>query len=88
MHRSFRMLLNSSFAPKIVEGSRERVRQIAGELIDRFKDRGRCEVQADYANHLPVLVFMEMMDLPAEDAVQIKFWSDQITRLEGHLTMA
>lgn len=87
MHRSFRTLLNSSFAPKIIENSRERVREIAGDLIDRFKDRGHCEVQEDYANHLPVLVFMEMMDLPAEDAVKIKFWSDQITRLEGHLTM-
>lgn len=87
-HRSFRTLLNGCFAPKLVETSRARVREIAGKLIDGFKDKGQCGFQADYANHLPVLVFMEMMDLPHEDAVQIKFCSDQITRLEGHLTMA
>lgn len=87
-HRAFRTLLNGCFAPKLVETARARVREIAGTLIDRFKDKGQCRFQEDYANHLPVLVFMEMMDLPYEDAVQIKFWSDQITRLEGHLTMA
>lgn len=87
-HRSFRSLLNGSFAPKKIEHSRARVREVAVQLIDRFKDRGYCEVQEDYANHLPVMVFMEMMELPVEDATEIKFWSDQITRQEGKLTPA
>lgn len=86
-HRSFRMLLNGSFAPKIIGQSRERVREIAVELIEAVREQGGCDFQAAYANHLPVRVFMEMMDLPAEDAPMIKFWSDQITRLEGHMTI-
>lgn len=84
-HRSFRMLLTGSFAPKKIESARARVREIAGNLIDAFKDKGACEFQAAYAHHLPVIVFMEMMDLPVEDAKNVKFWSDQITRLDGDM---
>lgn len=85
-HRSYRTLLNGSFAPKVIRHSRERVREVAGDLIDALKDRGWCEFQQDYANQLPVRVFMEMMDLPLEDAVKVKYWSDQITRQLGDMT--
>lgn len=85
-HRTYRTLLNGSFAPKVIRHSRDRIRAVAGELIDAFKDRGHCEFQEDYASQLPVKVFMEMMDLPVEDAVQVKFWSDQMTRQMGELS--
>lgn len=85
-HRTYRTLLNGSFAPKVIQHSRDRIRTVASDLIDAFKHRGRCEFQEDYAAQLPVKVFMEMMDLPVEDAVKVKFWSDQITRQLGELS--
>lgn len=86
-HRPFRVLLNSSFAPKTINTYEHQIRDLVVELIESFRAKGQCDFQAEFADQLPIRLFMHLLELPSEDARQIKHWSDQVTRLEGTLTM-
>ncbi|MGH8597389.1 MAG: cytochrome P450 [Gammaproteobacteria bacterium] len=85
-HRPYRLLLNTSLAPKIVIGMEDRIRQLACALIERFRTEGQCNFTQDYAEVLPVQIFMSMVDLPQTDVAKIKYWSDQIVHPDGSMS--
>ncbi len=87
-HRPYRLLLNSSLAPKIVNGMEAGIRELAGALIEDFLPRGACNFTTEYAELLPVQIFMRMVDLPASDVPKIKYWTDQIVHPDGSMTYA
>lgn len=79
-HRPYRNLLNSGLSPKVVNRNEAQIRQIAVALIEDVRERGYCSFTKDYAERLPILIFLSMVDLPIEDAPRLKEWADQITR--------
>jgi cytochrome P450 len=54
IHRDFRRILEPYFRAGAVARYEAGIRQITGELIDSFVERGRCEFVEDFARGFPV----------------------------------
>lgn len=78
LHRPYRRLLNQALGPKVFLGYQDRIREVAGALIDGFKEQGRCEFQAEFASQLPIRIFIALADLPVGDVAMLKEWSEQL----------
>ncbi|MFA7554347.1 MAG: cytochrome P450 [Spongiibacteraceae bacterium] len=87
-HHFYRKTLNSTFAPAAVNRMDDRIREIVTDLIDQFEDKGQCNFTEEFAEILPIRIFLSMMDLPEEDTPQTKYWADQLLRPDGSITFA
>jgi cytochrome P450 len=85
-HTPYRLALNTTLSPKVVKGIEAKVRSIAANLVDGLKNRGECEFVSDYAEILPITMFMTLMELPLEDVPQTKFWANQMFRPDGSIS--
>ncbi len=63
----FRKLFSPAFMATALKAREAEARALAIELIEMLKPRGRCEFVTEFAQHLPIRVFMNMVDLPEED---------------------
>jgi cytochrome P450 len=75
-HRRLRRLVTKAFTPRIVEGLRPRIQEIADELIDRVADRGHMELVDDFAFPLPITVIAGLLGIPVEDQGRFRVWSN------------
>ena len=87
-HHFYRKTLNHSMAAAAINAMGEDIRAIVTSLIDGFADRGECNFTQDFADILPIRVFLSMMDLPEKDIPQTKYWTDQLIRPDGTITFA
>jgi cytochrome P450 len=85
-HGAFRKILNDNLAAKPIARMKPDVRKLAVELIDQFKPKGRCNFTTDFAEQLPVRIFMRVVDLPESDLPKLKYLADQFTRPDGSIT--
>ena len=85
-HRPFRKLLNDNLSPRALSGTEQRVTELTIDLIEGFKPAGRCNFVHDFAEQLPVRIFMQVVGLPVEDLPKLKHLADQYTRPDGSLT--
>lgn len=85
-HQHYRRLLNSGLSPRAVRGMEGMIRDTAAGLIAAFADKGRCDFIAQYAEVLPVRMFMEVVDLPQADGEKLKYWSDRIVHLDESMS--
>ena len=86
-HRPFRNLLNENLGPKPLKPMEEVVRDLAVTLIEGFQPKGSCNFTHDFAERLPVQIFMRIVDLPIEDLPKLKHLADQYTRPDGSLAL-
>jgi camphor 5-monooxygenase len=70
-HAGYRALCMPLFTPKRIDELRASVIELTGNMIDEMKPRGRCEFMADFALQMPIIVFLRLVDLPAEDREQL-----------------
>lgn len=75
-----RNIFMPALAPGKIVALEGRVRQITHLLIDEFHARGECEFVGDFANKLPVMMFMSMVNLPDEDRDQLLVWTEWALR--------
>jgi cytochrome P450 len=75
-HRHYRALVAGSFSAGRVKAMEPFVRDIAESLADDMARDSECEFVSRYAAWLPIRVIAQLLGLPAEDAAQIKAWSD------------
>ena len=87
-HHFYRKTLNHTMAPASVNAMGDDIRAIVTSLIDGFIDKGSCNFTHDFADILPIRVFLSMMDLPEDDIPQTKYWTDQLIRPDGTITFA
>lgn len=87
-HHFYRKTLNHSMAPAAVNAMGDDIRGIVTSLIDGFVDKGECNFTRDFADILPIRVFLSMMNLPEDDIPQTKYWTDQLIRPDGTITFA
>jgi cytochrome P450 len=66
-HGPFRAILAPAFAPSALDVLERQARTIAVELIESLRPKGECEFVRDFAERLPIIVFLNMMDLPLKD---------------------
>jgi cytochrome P450 len=79
-HTAYRSLINASFAPKAVAGLEAKARALAVRLVEELKPRGKCDFVVDFAQHLPIEVFMSIVDVPGSDRKQLLEWAEGMVR--------
>lgn len=75
-YRPYRLLINNGLAPKQVRRREESIRKLSIALIEAVRADGRCNFTTAYAEQLPIAVFLDMCQLPFEDAPMLKKWAD------------
>jgi cytochrome P450 len=66
-HGPFRAILAPAFIPSTLDVLEQQARTIAVELIEFLRPKRECEFVRDFAEKLPIIVFLKLMDLPLED---------------------
>lgn len=74
LHARYRAILNPFFTPTRVRTMRERAKALSRELIDEIRPRGACEFVNDFARVMPVIMFLSIVDLPADQRDQFVDW--------------
>jgi cytochrome P450 PksS len=74
-HTRLRGLVQKAFTPRLIENLRGRVREIADELLDAARGRGRIELMREFALPLPSIVIAELLGIPARDRHRFHRWS-------------
>ncbi|MEQ1880679.1 MAG: cytochrome P450 [Burkholderiales bacterium] len=65
-HARYRAVLNPFFTPSRVAALADKARTLAVELIEGLKPKGRCEFVEDFAQVLPVVMFLGIVNLPVD----------------------
>jgi len=79
-HKKYRSLLMKAFTPSAVEGLAADARALAIDLIEGFKDKGRCAFIGDFALHLPITIFMSVVGWPLADREKLVLIAEKIAR--------
>lgn len=67
----FRRLFAPAFTVTALKEREKEARALAINLIEELKPEGRCEFVTGFAQHLPIKIFMRMVDLPDEDRLTL-----------------
>jgi cytochrome P450 len=83
LHTQRRANLSRAFTPKRVADLEPRLRATARSLVDRFADRGSCDVVADFAAEFPSRVIAELIGIPDEALQECRAITDSVMRITG-----
>lgn len=70
-HKAYRALIEPAFRPATVEKYARRARELTVEIIERLLPTGQCEFTGDYATVLPLVIFLQIVDLPEDDREEL-----------------
>ena len=79
-HAAYRANVLSFFMPGQVWHLEHEIRDLAIKLIEVFRERGECEFIAEFAEQLPLIVFLSLMGLPQEDRIELHDWVEAFAR--------
>ncbi|WP_156843160.1 cytochrome P450 [Novosphingobium aquimarinum] len=71
LHTTYRGAIAPLFQPSAIERYRDDIRALTLALIEPLKARGECEFMADFAGQMPVITFLGILGLPAEDRLPL-----------------
>jgi cytochrome P450 family 142 subfamily A polypeptide 1 len=77
-HLTRRKLVSRGFTPARVRATTDHLGQLCDELIDRVCERGECDIVADLAAPLPLIVIGDMLGIAPEDRADLLRWSDDM----------
>jgi len=77
---AYRKLIQPAFMPKAIAALEARAREVAIAQVEKLAPAGRCEFVNDFARVLPIVIFLEMVDLPISDAPELMQWTEVMTR--------
>ena len=75
-HKDRRRLVSSGFTPRRVRAHEVGVRDLCDALIDRVCQKGHCDLVADLAAPLPLIVIGELLGVAPSDRDDLLRWSD------------
>lgn len=67
LHTELRKPLSRALFPKIIDQMEPRVLEMASALVDGLIERGECEFVSEFANVMPINIFLDLVDLPREE---------------------
>jgi cytochrome P450 len=73
-------MITPAFRPNRVRELAQEARALAISLIEGFLPRGECEFIADFAQQLPIIVFLNMCELPLADRPRLMQWTNASLR--------
>ena len=85
-HKKRRNLVNKGFTLRRVQAREARIREIAVELIERCKERGRFDFVMDLAAWLPLITIGDMLGVLPQDYPRLLRWSDDLLKGTGAMT--
>lgn len=74
-HTRLRKILERPISPKEVVGLRQRITELAGDLLDRLAGRSEFDAVSELARYLPVTVVSELVGLPEEGRQSMLRWA-------------
>jgi cholest-4-en-3-one 26-monooxygenase len=74
-HNPMRRALSGNFLRSHIGQWEARCRRVVAELIDRVAPIGQCDFVRDVAEQLPMLMILEMMEIPPEDRATLLRWA-------------
>ncbi|ETP68320.1 cytochrome P450 family protein [Planococcus glaciei] len=80
-HKRLRGLAQKAFTPKMISGMRDRIQEIADELLDGMENKKNINLIDDFAFPLPISVICEILGVPVEDRDKFRLWSNSL--IEG-----
>lgn len=86
-HKAFRMAVMKGMASRYVVALEPRVVEIASALIAELRPRGSCDFVAEFAEILPLNIFLSLIEVPLEDRPRLRELGVQLTRPDGSMTV-
>ncbi|MFO1260348.1 MAG: cytochrome P450 [Sphingomonadaceae bacterium] len=86
-HKAFRAQVIKGFASRFVVALEPKVREVARELIEGLRPQGRCEFVSEFAEILPLNIFLSLIEVPLEDRPRLRKLGAQLTRPDGSMTV-
>ncbi|MCW1381786.1 cytochrome P450 [Novosphingobium sp. KCTC 2891] len=86
-HGPFRTSVMKGLASRFVVALEPKVEAVAQELVDGLRPRGACDFVADFAEILPLNIFLSLIDVPLEDRPRLRTLGVQLTRPDGSMTV-
>lgn len=77
-HKRLRGLVQKAFTPRMIEGMRNRIQEIANELLDAVDGNDSMNLIDDFAFPLPIIVICEILGVPSEDRDKFRIWSNSL----------
>jgi cytochrome P450 len=82
-HTRIRSLVTKAFAPRVIQGLRPFVQDLARKRIEAARAAGGFDLIKDFAYPLPSAVIAEILKIPPEDMDTFKAWTDDVMMLLG-----
>lgn len=86
-HKAFRTPVMKGMASRFIVALEPAVVEAVHELIAGLRPRGECDFVADFAEILPLNVFLGLIDVPLEDRPRLRQLGVQLTRPDGSMTV-
>ncbi|MEC0125463.1 cytochrome P450 family protein [Paenibacillus pabuli] len=77
-HRRLRGLVQKAFTPRLIEGMRSHIQDIADDLLDNLHSEEKMNLIDEFAFPLPIIVISEILGVPLEDQDKFRLWSNTI----------
>jgi cytochrome P450 family 142 subfamily A polypeptide 1 len=82
-HRRRRRLVSSGFTPQAVRDREARITEVCDEILDAVCERGSCDLVADIAAPLPLVMIADMLGFAPSDWQKLLVWSDTMLMSQG-----
>jgi cytochrome P450 len=79
-HVKYRRVIDPHLAPREMAPRAEGFRRLVNDLIDRFIERGSCDLHGEFSLPFPATVFLDLCGMPQEDVDTYTGWKDDIIR--------
>lgn len=79
-HTELRRLISPLFVPGVLRKVEDQARSLAVSLIEGFRDKGRIDFVREFAEALPITIFLWLMDLPDDDLEMMMGWAEATVR--------
>jgi cytochrome P450 len=78
VHHQLRSTISAYFTPRAVARFEPRVRELVESHVDAFAERGSCELMAEFAIPVPIIVVGDLLGVRPEDRGQFRLWADDL----------
>ena len=75
-HTELRAVISPMMAPKVLKRAEIQARELSQSLIEGFRPDGQVEFTGGFARRVPIYVFLNMVEMPFDDAPQLLAWSE------------
>ena len=84
LHADFRKLLAPFFTPKSIGNLEEKARELSVQLIDSVAKKGMCEFVSELSLAMPIGIFLDLVDLPDSDRLELLSYAEKMVRGNTH----